>query len=296
MRGFDHATILSPSFHGLRKERLAQWPPFRVLNTTKNSWGYLQKNCVGVCGLLPETLTLFQTKICDFPHPISDLIKNLIPYSRPEALEPGAWPERVTSCYGTYTVVGVNIKREMVLLPNDEEVANSSKKHTQFKTRVHKPYPISGQNGRNWYPISDQNGWKKNIPFGAAHTHRAYIRDYPPGRKTRCRLYVSLLTQASASETNNHNQVIHMKHLKLHWSVTDEWNIETISASDYCGVEPPNLRISCLTRLLLRCYLLPCLRVEPNLVNIFQNLYTGVSCHFGHICVFQSDGENEEFT
>ena len=69
---------------------------------------------------------------------------------------PGA--RRVTSCYGTYTVVGVNIKREMVLSPNDEEVANSSKKHTQFKTRVHKPYPISDQNGRNWYPISDQNG------------------------------------------------------------------------------------------------------------------------------------------
>ena len=41
----------------------------------------------------------------------------------------------------------VNIKREMVLSPNDEEVANSSKKHTQFKTRVHKPYPISDQNG-----------------------------------------------------------------------------------------------------------------------------------------------------
>ena len=41
----------------------------------------------------------------------------------------------MTSCYGTYTV-GVNIKREMVLSPNDEEVANSSKKDTQFKTRV----------------------------------------------------------------------------------------------------------------------------------------------------------------
>ena len=26
MRGFDHATIPTPSFHGLRKERLAQWP------------------------------------------------------------------------------------------------------------------------------------------------------------------------------------------------------------------------------------------------------------------------------
>ena len=125
MRGFDHATILSPSFHGLRKERLAQWPAFCI---PKIPGGYFQKNWEGVCSTLLETLTLFQTKICDFPYPISDLIKNLIPYFRPEALEPGAWPERVTSCYGTYTVVGVNIKREMVLSPNDEEVANSSKK------------------------------------------------------------------------------------------------------------------------------------------------------------------------
>ena len=36
----------------------------------------------------------------------------------------------------------------MVLSPNDEEKANSSEKHTQFKTRVHKPYPILDQNGR----------------------------------------------------------------------------------------------------------------------------------------------------
>ena len=39
------------------------------------------------------------------------------------------------------------IKGEMVLSPNDEEVTNSSRKTTQFKTRVHKPYPISDQNG-----------------------------------------------------------------------------------------------------------------------------------------------------
>ena len=100
-----------------------------------------------MCGTLPETPTLFQTKICDFLYPISDLIINLIPYFRPEALEPGAGPERVTNCNSTYTV-GVNIKREMVLSPNDEEVA-SSKKHTQLKNRVHKPYPISDQNGQN---------------------------------------------------------------------------------------------------------------------------------------------------
>ena len=160
MRGFDHETILIPSFHGVRKERLAQWPSICDPNTTKKVRGYFQKNWVGMCGTLPEALTLLQTKICDFPDLIPDLIKNLIPYFRPDAVNPSAWPERVTSCYGTYTVVGVNIKRETISLLNDEEVANSSKKHIQFKTRVHKPYPISDQNGRDWYPFSVQNGWK----------------------------------------------------------------------------------------------------------------------------------------
>ena len=53
----------------------------------------------------------------------------------------------------------------MVLPSNDEEEA-SSKKHTQFKTRVHKPYPISDQNGL------------KPIPFGAAHT--SLYKGVPP--------------------------------------------------------------------------------------------------------------------
>ena len=52
-----------------------------------------------------------------------------------------------------------NLRRASVdgLIANDEEVA-CFKKHTQFKTRVHKPYPISNQTGQNRYPISDQNG------------------------------------------------------------------------------------------------------------------------------------------
>ena len=155
----------------------------------KHSWGggggYFQKNWEWVCGTLLETLTLLQTKICDFPYRISDLIKNFIPCFTPETLEPGAWQ----------AVVGVNIKREMVLLPSDEEVANSSKRHIQFKTRVHKPYPISDQNGRNWYPISDQNGWKKHTLWRRTYLYSLY-KGLPPGRKTRCRLWVSLLTQA----------------------------------------------------------------------------------------------------
>ena len=70
-------------------------PVFTV--STKNAWhngllfvtpktpgGTSRKNWVGVCSTLPENLSLFQTKICDFPLPSSDLIKTLIPYFRPE--------------------------------------------------------------------------------------------------------------------------------------------------------------------------------------------------------------------
>ena len=92
------------------------------------------------------------------------------------------WP-RKDGLWGREWVVGLNIKREMVLSPNDEEVANSSKKQTQLKTRRHKPYPVSDQNGRNWYPSLIQTKTAKKKPFGAAHTFTAYIRDYPRGEK-----------------------------------------------------------------------------------------------------------------
>ena len=94
---------------------------------------------------LPETLTVFQTKIWDFLYPIWDLDKKFDTLF--QTWSPG--DRRVTSFYGAHTIVGVNIIREIDLSPitNDEEVANRSKKHTRFKTRVHKPYPISDQNG-----------------------------------------------------------------------------------------------------------------------------------------------------
>ena len=87
---------------------------------------------VGVCGPPLENLTLFQTKICDFPYPISDLTHNFLPYFRPD------------------------------------QVA-SSKNCTDIK--VHTPYPISDQNG------------SKTIPFAAARTCMAYVREYPSGKK-----------------------------------------------------------------------------------------------------------------
>ena len=51
-----------------------------LLARVKNPGVYSQKNWVEVCGPLPKTLTLFMSKICDFPYPIYDLTKNLIPY------------------------------------------------------------------------------------------------------------------------------------------------------------------------------------------------------------------------
>ena len=51
-----------------------------LVKTPGGGGGYSQKNWVGVCDPPPKTLTLFMTKICDFPYPIYDLTKNLIPY------------------------------------------------------------------------------------------------------------------------------------------------------------------------------------------------------------------------
>ena len=146
MFGFDHATILVPVSTVSARNAWHNDPPF-VYKIRQKQRGILPEKLGG--GVRHASWNSYPT--------ISD--QNLwfsLPYFRPEALEPGAWPEHVTSCYDTYTV-GVNIKREMVLSPNGEEVA-SSKKHTQFKTTVHKAYPISDQNSRNWYPISDQKG------------------------------------------------------------------------------------------------------------------------------------------
>ena len=186
--------------------------PFVSQKTTKNSagggWrGYFQKNWEGVCDTLPETLTLFQTKICDFPYPILDVIKNLIPYFRPEALEPSAWLERVTSCYGTYAVIGINIKREMVLSQNDEEVANSSKKHTKFKSRRHKPYPISDENGRIDTLFQNKTAQKKHTLWHGTYLYRLYRGISPPRAKNAWQIVNVLIISIILAKRYLHNDV-----------------------------------------------------------------------------------------
>ena len=66
-----------------------------------------------------------------------------------------------------------------VLIDNDEKVA-SSKNYSQLMTRVLKPYRIYNQNGQNRYPIYDYIKRLKTVPFGAARTYIAHIREHSP--------------------------------------------------------------------------------------------------------------------
>ena len=72
MHGFDHATILSTSFHGLRKECLAQWLAFSVLKMTKNSRGGTSRKIKwkivrGCAERLLKPLPYFRPKSVIFP-------------------------------------------------------------------------------------------------------------------------------------------------------------------------------------------------------------------------------------
>ena len=58
----------------------APLPTFSDWSILPRGGEYSQKNLVGVCGPLPKTLTIFMTKIWDFPSPIYDLTRNSIPF------------------------------------------------------------------------------------------------------------------------------------------------------------------------------------------------------------------------
>ena len=75
-------------------------------------------------------------------------------------------------------------------------------KHTQFKSRRHKPYPISDENGRIDTLFQNKTA-QKNIPFGAAHTYIVYIGDYPPPPPRAKNAWQIMSLAAYASETNN---------------------------------------------------------------------------------------------
>ena len=127
---------------------------FRIIYQSGYPGGYSPEILVGVCGPPLETLTLFQTKICDFPYPISDLTHNFIPYFRPD-LNLFRWVKHFRT--------SLNFRQQSNLISQRKKINRTvapSKSCTQFQIRAHIPYPISDQNGQNPYPISDQTAQK----------------------------------------------------------------------------------------------------------------------------------------
>ena len=143
-------------------------------------------------GVRPEKLGRGVRHASWNPYPISD--QNLwfsLPYFRPDhkfdtlfqTWSPKA--RRKTNCYGTYTV-GVNVKREMVLSPNEEEVA-SSKKHTQFKNRSAQTTPYFRPKWSKLIPYFRPKRLKKLNFWRRTYLYSLYkgLPALPPqGRKT----------------------------------------------------------------------------------------------------------------
>ena len=142
MRGFNHATILSPSFHGLHKERLAQWPAFcdpknepKILGGTSRKIGW---------GVQHASWN---------PYPISDQkLWFSLPYFRPDqkcntlfqTWSPGAW--RVTGVHDKLLrqvcVAGVKRGRGRENLGTRERVerAREIRKGTPARTPLFSPF------------------------------------------------------------------------------------------------------------------------------------------------------------
>ena len=57
--------------------------------------------------------------------------------------------------------------------------------HTFMHSLENHTYPNSDPDGQSPYLFSDPESGAKTLPFGAAHTHKVNIREYPPGNIPR---------------------------------------------------------------------------------------------------------------
>ena len=123
---------------------------------------YSQKNLLGVCSLFPKTLTLFVTKISDFPYPIYDLTKTLIRYVHDcMTVEAGKVAPKIVYEGLLLLVLSVLMKKQLLL-----------RNHDQFKTGVQKQYSICDQMAKIEVLFMTKMV-QKPYPFDAAHTYIA---------------------------------------------------------------------------------------------------------------------------
>ena len=140
-----------------------------------DSWEFL----VGVCRPVLQILTLFQTKICHYSQPFSDLAshENLYPFSDPA-------PKKL--CH--------HRQRKRFLSSLFIWNWNDMFIHSRISLETHTRIP--DQNGQSLYPFSDQK-WRKSSTLGGggAYTYMAFIREYPPPWSwacAKCRMWFRL--------------------------------------------------------------------------------------------------------
>ena len=156
---------------------------------------------VGVCRPVPQILTRFQTKKCDFPHRFSDQTsQNQYPFSDL------AFSQNL--CLH-YLAIRVQTKNQSNPFRIHMFLFLAYSFGTQFSETIkirsytpqfpRKPYSMPDQNGQIVCPFSDQNG-TKTLPDGAAHTYMVYIRECPPAIISKTQ-YQSNLYQVRTKKT-----------------------------------------------------------------------------------------------
>ena len=125
-------------------------PRVRMVMACPGEWGggYSQKNWVGVCCPLPKILTLFMTKICDFPYSIYKLSK--------------IWFLLCDHCR-RHSCHKHKLRGASLLLKN-----------IPSSRWVQKPNPIYDQNGQNRCAIYDQSGFKNHTFAAVLHCGIAF--------------------------------------------------------------------------------------------------------------------------
>jgi len=128
-----------------------------------NSWEFL----LGVCCLVLQILTLFQTKKCNFPYPFSDLEEVIKQHSC--SLRSEHQHKDFLKAISNSHIMGSFLIHLEPLTDMFKHHRSSLENYTQFQTKMGKVYTC----------FQTKNGTKA-IPFGAAHIYMAYIREYAP--------------------------------------------------------------------------------------------------------------------
>ena len=138
---------------------------FSLTSSLSSGRGYSWEFLVGVCHVVLQFLTLFQTEKCHFLHLFSDPALNIMSLlHRLDSNKKRFVKIHYKFAFFSFFLTHLELKKEICsyapIFPRNW-------------------YLIPEQNGKGLYLFSEQNS-AKPLPFGVAHVYVAYIREYPP--------------------------------------------------------------------------------------------------------------------